>query len=269
MVTVRRWLSDCSLPLTEKRALLCSLTGMTQIQAITEGDRELPDELVSKLNELARRRQDGVPTPYLTGRQEFFSRDFKVDESVLIPRPDTECLVEWAIENIPQNALAVDLGTGSGCIAVTVKLERPDCSMWATDLSEKALAVARQNAEQLGAAIEFSQGSWLDALPENVSPEVILSNPPYIDPQDGHLKNLSCEPRSALTDEIDGLSCIREILRGCESHRTILKIIAIEHGWDQGAAVREIFKNYGFVMAETHRDYGGNDRFTTWKSAYR
>ena len=161
---------------------------------------------------------------------------------MLIPRSDTECLVEWLIEHLPKNALVCDLGTGSGCIAATVALERPDLTVWASDLSESALAVAQANCKALGADVKLVQGSWLDPYPAE----------------------LSFEPRSALTDESDGLIAYRTILPQIKRKAPKVQLIAVEHGWNQGEAVRSIFEENGFKGSATFRDYGNNPRFTTW-----
>ncbi len=251
--------------LSDKRALLCYVTGLTQVQTISEGDKELTDDELFSLNQLVAEHQTGVPVPYLTGSQEFFSLNFKVNMDVMIPRPDTECLVEWLIANAPQGSRVIDLGTGSSCIAISFALSRPDCVVKASDISPRALVMARENVKQLNAPVEIFEGSWFDPLKGVFEPDVVVSNPPYIDPNDKCLNDLVFEPIIALTDFKDGLSAIKQIVLQAKERAAKLNILAIEHGWDQGQAVREIFESCGFTNPQTHKDYGGNDRFTTWQ----
>ncbi len=265
--SVGSWFLETGLPSSEKRALLRYVLGFTQIQAMTERERILSEEESCLLNKLTERRLKGEPIPYLTGKQEFFSRDFIVNPSVLIPRPDTECLVEWLIENVPKSSTLVDLGTGSGCIAISLKLERPDLQVWASDNNLKALEVAKENAQALGADISFFESDWLSNMPEELIADVIVSNPPYIESNDQHLKALQYEPLYALTDFNDGLSCIRTIFEHAKALKKQPSIVAVEHGWDQGCAVRQIASNNEFYGSVTHKDYGDNDRFTVWVEA--
>ena len=262
--TLGEWHQATLLPTSEKRGFLCHFLGLTQIQTLTRKDLVLSENEIHELSEAVRRRLDGEPFPYIVGTQEFFSRPFFVNPSVLIPRPDTECLIEWLIDHIPKNAKAADLGTGSGCIAITLKLERPDLEVIATDISGDALAIAKKNAENLGAEIKFYQGDWLKAIPADESFDVIVSNPPYIDQHDEHLKQLTFEPISALTDHGNGLSYIEAIYSQASALQEKPSVIAIEHGWDQGSAVRQLAEKNSFKGAQTLRDYGGNDRFTVW-----
>lgn len=264
-ITLEDWYRSTNLPATEKRGFLCHFLGLTQIQAMTERNYPLTEIQIKTLTEAVNRRLSGEPFPYIVGTQEFFSRAFHVDSSVLIPRPDTECLVEWLIDNIPQNSKVADLGTGSGCIAITLKLERPDLKVAATDISSDAVVVARKNARDLNADIHFFQGSWLEALPSQENFDVIVSNPPYIERNDKHLQHLSFEPLLALTDNKNGLSCIEAIYQQSSNLPVQPSIIALEHGWDQGTAVRQLAEKYGFFNGKTFKDYGGNDRFTVWK----
>ncbi|MCD8340380.1 MAG: peptide chain release factor N(5)-glutamine methyltransferase [Burkholderiales bacterium] len=268
-ITIEQWLNESTLPLPEKRALVCHVTKLSQVQTITHGDQRLWKKDLQRLNELEAERKTGMPIPYLTGEQEFFSHPFKVNPDVMIPRPDTECLVEWMIENVPEDSTVIDLGTGSGCIAISFALERDDCEMLATDISPEALAIAAKNAKTLGAKVKFGQGSWLDAVPFERKLDVIVANPPYIEPKDEHLQALRFEPLDALTDHNDGLDCIRTIVKQAQSRILTLKALAIEHGWDQGAAVRTIFTENGFAMPTTLQDYAGNDRFTIWQRLLR
>ena len=212
------------------------------------------------------RRKLGEPVAYIVGRQGFWTLDLVVDTAVLIPRPDTETLVEWALSLLPANtpSRVLDLGTGSGAIALAVASERPTVSVLATDLSEAALDVARENARRNGIGhVVFARGAWLAALPAETAPfDLILSNPPYIADGDAHLAALRYEPRLALTSGIDGLDAIREIVREAPAHLTSGGWLLLEHGHDQGAAVRALLTEAGFEDVETRRDFGGNDRVT-------
>lgn len=267
MGTVREWLLSSSLDSIDKSFMLEHVCGMNKAAQLIHGDRILTPEETNILNDIANRRSEGVPLPYLLGSQEFFGHTFHVNSSVLIPRPDTECFVEWLLAHLPKKALICDLGTGSGCIAATLALERPDLSVWASDLSEDALAVAQSNCKALGADVKLVQGSWLDPYPAELTFDAIISNPPYIEGDDEHLDSLRYEPRSALTDEADGLIAYRVILPQIRRKAPEARVIAFEHGWNQGEAVRSIFEENGFEGAETFRDYGNNPRFTAWLKA--
>jgi release factor glutamine methyltransferase len=263
VATLAALLQASPLPRRETETVLCAVLKISRVDLILHPDREIGEEDSARVRHFLSQRAAGVPVPYLTGEQEFFSRAFRVTPDVLIPRPDTECLIEWCLEHIPDGSRVVDLGTGSGCIAATLALENPTLEVSAVDISPKALAVARENAASLGARVRFYEGSWLNALPASAAFDVIVSNPPYIEAGDRHLDALRYEPISALTDGADGLSCIREILR--EAQARPLSAVAVEHGWNQGEAVRRLFADYGFAGARTHKDYGGNDRFTVWE----
>ena len=264
MTTVREWLLSSSLDSIDKSFMLEQVCGMNKAAQLIHGDRVLTPEEENRLNDIANKRSEGVPLPYLLGTQEFFGRPFLVYPSVLIPRPDTECLVEWLIEHLPKNGLVCDLGTGSGCIAATVALERPDLTVWASDISKGALAVAQANCKALGADVKLVQGSWLDPYPAELSFDAVISNPPYIEGDDKHLDALRYEPRSALTDESDGLIAYRSILPQIKRKAPEVQVIAFEHGWNQEEAVQSIFEENGFKGASTFRDYGNNPRFTAW-----
>lgn len=263
-LTLGEWYQQTHLPASEKRGFLRHFLGLNQIQTMTRTDLVLTESQMEDLSQAVQRRLSGEPFPYIVGYQEFFSRTFLVNPTVLIPRPDTECLIEWVIENTPQQAKVVDLGTGSGCIAITLKLERPDLEVIATDISKEALSTAQENAKRLGAQIIFYLGCWLDALPKDEQIDVIVSNPPYIEKNDDHLRQLTFEPLSALTDHCSGLGCINSILEEASAFPSVT-LIAIEHGWNQGASVRSLAKEKGFQGARTFRDYGNNDRFTVWQ----
>ena len=226
---------------------------------------ELPDTRAEAFSRLVRQRAAGHPIAYLTETAEFWSLPLKVTPAVLIPRPDTECLVEAALARIPPQAdwRIADLGTGSGAIALAIASERPRCEIHATDVSPACIEVARENAKRLGLGrIHLHCGSWHEPLRGKF--HVIASNPPYVDAHDPHLEqgDLRFEPRHALTPGGDGMSAIRSI---CQSAGVILVEggwLMFEHGWQQAAATREALQKAGFVQLETLRDLQGHERVT-------
>jgi release factor glutamine methyltransferase len=232
----------------------------TRESLIAQPRREAPAGAAARLRELSGRRLAGEPMAYLLGQREFFGRPFRVDRSVLIPRPETECLVEAALQQLQgQSAPSViDLGTGSGCIAITLALERPDAGMWATDVSEPALELARTNAAALGARVQFLHGHWYAAAGRRF--DLIVANPPYVAAGDPHLAELGCEPSAALTDGGDGLSCLRAIIEQAQAHLNERGALLVEHGYDQGAAVRALMWQNGFQSIFTRTDLAGLER---------
>lgn len=217
------------------------------------------------------RRRLGEPVAYLIGLQGFWTIDLVVDTAVLIPRADTETLVEWALalarEALKTGPLALaDLGTGSGAIALALadELRGQAVAITATDASEAALAVAEENARRLGLIerVEFRSGDWFTALPAQQRYGLIVSNPPYIADGDAHLDALRYEPRCALTAGHDGLADIRRIIADARTHLLPGGWLLLEHGHDQGEAVRALFAAQGYAAIATRRDFGGNERVT-------
>jgi len=249
----------------DARILLSSVLGVPKESFIAHPEREVAEADAKRFLSMIDKAAQGYPIPYLTGLQAFWCRDFLVTPAVLIPRPDTETVVETALSLVKtiQRPRILELGTGSGCIAVTLALERTDATVQATDVSSEALKIAEQNARRLDAPeIAFSLGSWFDAIPRDVVFDLIVSNPPYIEPDDEHLVALRYEPIGALTDGVDGLSDIRAIATGSLQHLAPGGFLVLEHGYDQGAAVREILLAAGFSACRTIRDLGGNERCT-------
>jgi release factor glutamine methyltransferase len=256
---------QAALPLDplENRILLCEATGLTRVQLITQGDRPLTPEEAARLDDLVARRLRGEPIAYIVGRREFFGLDFEVGPAVLIPRPDTELIVELALERLPANApRLLDMGTGSGAIAVAVAYTRPDADVTALDVSPDALAVARSNAAANGARVRFVESSWFDALAAGETFDVIASNPPYIAAGDAHLAqgDLRFEPVGALTDHADGLSALRTIVAGSPRHLVPGGWLLLEHGYDQAAAVRALLLDAGFADVQSWQDLAGIER---------
>lgn len=250
--------------------LMAALLGCERSELYVHAQNPLEAATVLRYVSWIERRKLGEPVAYITGRQGFWTLDLIVDTTVLIPRPDTERLVEWACEiarelrderDAPIDVL--DLGTGSGAIALALTdTLRSDARITATDRSESALTVARENARMLNLdEIEFLSGHWfepLQAVPRRF--DLIVSNPPYIADHDPHLARLRYEPRLALTAGRDGLDALREIIRGAPAHLHPHGWLLLEHGHDQGAAVRELLLESGLKAVETRRDYGGNER---------
>lgn len=242
------------------------VTGFTRTQLITRSGHLLTGSQQSRLDALLTRRLQGEPVAYLTGRREFWSMELVITPDVLIPRPETELLVEQALAWIPKDAeaQAADLGTGSGAIALALARERPRCHVIATDASAAALSVARVNAERFGIAnIEFRQGEWLEPL-AGLSLDVIVSNPPYIAEHDPHLNDgdLRFEPRHALVSGADGLNAIRHLVVKAFTHLRPGGWLALEHGTDQGPAVAGLMASHGYQRISTQHDLAGHARLT-------
>ncbi len=204
----------------------------------------------------------GEPLAYVLGTQAFWTLNLKVTAATLIPRPDTEMVVTTILElPLPADACVVDLGTGTGAIALALTSERPTWQMTATDVSNDALHVAKQNAESHGLDhVRFGLGSWYDALDGEGRFDVIVSNPPYIDPDDVHLAGLRHEPITALTAPEHGLADLRHLIAHAPEKLQANGWLVLEHGYDQGAAVRDMLTVRGFQAVRTVRDFGGNDR---------
>ena len=201
------------------------------------------------------RRLRGEPLSYITGHQEFYGLDLHVDARVLCPRADTETMVDWALELMLTQARVLDLGTGSGAIALAIKHQQPDVQMHARDFSADALAVAQANAQRLGLDVAFSQGSWLDDLTDPF--DLIVSNPPYIADADPHLAALRHEPLQALVSGADGLEDLRSIIRQAPAFLAPGGWLLLEHGYDQALAVCDLLLAAGFADVQSRPDLAG------------
>lgn len=249
----------------EARLLLRHVLVCPPVWLETHDDEVLSEEAAARFVDWVARREAGEPVAYLLGYREFYGRDFTVSPAVLIPRPETELLVELALARLKnkEGARILDLGTGSGCIAVTLALECPSARVSAVDASANAIRVAQSNAVNLGARVSFHQGNWFEPL-ANQCFDLIVSNPPYIVEGDVHLRqgDLRFEPSSALASGADGLADIRRIVGGVPRYLVSGGWLMLEHGYDQAEAVAEIFAHGGFVAIEQHRDLAGIIRVT-------
>lgn len=251
-------------------ALLCHLLDCRRSYLMTWPEHELDAAQQATLAGWLARRLNGEPIAHLIGEREFWSLPLKVSPATLIPRPDTEVLVEQALARLPGGPCALlDLGTGTGAIALALKSERPDADVWAVDRMPAAAALARTNSAALGLPIEVRDGSWFAPLSDAPRFAMIVSNPPYIDGTDPHLHegDVRFEPRSALVAEEQGLADIRLIVTQAPAHLVPGGWLLLEHGWDQGEAVRQLLLQQGYVQVETVRDYGDNERVTLGRLA--
>ena len=245
----------------ETRILLGHALGLSRVQLITRADQLLSAADAACLRALFERRLAGEPIAYLTGEREFYGLGFRVTPAVLIPRPDTELLVELACARLPRGGSVLDMGTSSGAIAVAIAHARPDAQVSALDASAAALEVARFNAGRHGVQIDFVQSDWYAGLaPQRFS--MIVANPPYIVAGDRHLAegDLRFEPVDALTDHADGLSALRAIVKGAPAFLADEGMLLMEHGYDQAGTVRDLLR--GWDAVESWRDLAGIERVT-------
>lgn len=271
---VLAWASDdfkkrgLASPRLDAEVLLAHALGSTRVALVVDSSRELSPEDLARYRALIVRRRGHEPVAYLVGRREFFGREFRVDRRVLVPRPDTECLVEVAFERTRARSMygrALDLCTGSGCVAITFALGRPTWRVLACDLSPDALAVARDNALRLGAAwtVRFGSGDLFQAVPQGARFELITANPPYV--PSGDIAALDAdvrdhEPRVALDGGDDGLVLVRRIARAARGHLVPGGVLALELQYDQAARVEQLLAQGGFTDIQRRRDYGGHER---------
>jgi len=241
----------------EARVLAAFAWDVAPAWLIAHDTDALPAEQAAAFDALLKRRLAGEPVAHLTGSREFFGRPFVVTPDVLIPRPETELLVELALARIApdQAAHILDLGTGSGCIAVTLELERPLARVTAVDRSAAALGIARRNAEVLDAPVEFLTSDWYAALAGRRF-DLIVTNPPYIAAADPHLArgDVRFEPSAALASGLDGLDDLRHLIHGARAHLKSSGTLLLEHGYDQAAAVQSLLRESGFEFIQSWPD---------------
>lgn len=251
-------------PRLDAELLLHHVSGLSRTSFRAFPEREMDASLVAEFERLVARRIQGTPVAYLLGHQEFWSLPFKVSNSTLIPRPDTECLVEQALElALPDDAKVLDMGTGTGAIALALASEKPNWLVTACDLQEEAVTLAQANARELKLAVNVFQSSWFADLPTDRF-DLIVSNPPYIASGDYHLGegDVRFEPASALVAGAEGLDDIRQIVAGAPAWLNNNGWLLLEHGFDQASEVQTLFSRQGFLNIESRKDYGGNDRMT-------
>jgi release factor glutamine methyltransferase len=271
--TVAALIAARGLPQAEARALLAHVLATPREALIAAPARAVDPAAAARFDALAVRRGAGEPLAYLLEQKEFYGRAFRVTPAVLVPRPETELLVDTALAlgqgaGAPGSAGAgrplrvLDLGTGSGCLAITLALELPRAQVIAVDASAAALAVARDNAQRLRAGVSFVRGDWFAVQdgPGLGAYELIVANPPYVAAGDPHLAELQHEPAEALVSGPDGLDALRTIVAGATRHLADGGHLLVEHGYNQGAAVRALFEAAGFRDVRTLRDPAGHER---------
>jgi release factor glutamine methyltransferase len=262
-------LAASGLPPLEAQVLAAHALGFSRARVLAEAQRVLDTDTVRAIERLFLLRRAGEPVAYLTGEREFHGLSLKVTHDVLIPRPETELLVDLALERLPNRAgRLLDLGTGSGAIAVAVAHAAPDAEVVAVDSSRTALAVARENARRHGAAIRFVEGEWFDGIAGERF-DVVASNPPYVAAGDAHLGegDLRFEPRTALVGGPDGLDAIRTIVAGAKRHLVPGGWLLFEHGFDQAERCRSLLAMYGYAGIASWPDLAGITRVAGARAA--
>jgi release factor glutamine methyltransferase len=271
-VNLRQLALQFNLPLLEVRLLAEHACGIARIKWMTQADQDIDTKTFFELIELLKKRNNGHPIAYLIGCWHFFGLELSISPDVLIPRPETEELVEHAAawlqlykkyQNLNKPLQIIDLGTGSGAIALALKHTHPEYDIQACDISPAALSIAKTNAHRLKLDISFKQSNWLQAYPTSKQFDLIISNPPYIVNQDPHLMqgDLRFEPALALTDFADGLSAYRAIALAARQHLRPEAAVWVEHGYHQQNDIIQIFNEAGLIAAKGLKDLSGTDRF--------
>lgn len=248
----------------DAECLVTQVTGLSRAELFTHPEHTLTQEQQEALKHCVHRRLQGEPIAYITGHKEFWDLELKVTPEVLIPRPETECLVEWILEHYTaEHRLAIaDLGVGSGAIALALAHERPHWTIDATDYSKDALHIAKENAKTHHINnVHFFEGTWCEALPKQ-DYDIIVSNPPYIASNDPHLKKLSFEPIAALAAGKEGLDAIRILILQAKAYLNDRGILIFEHGYNQRDAVLALLNKAGYSNAKDHVDLSGQPRFS-------
>ena len=261
-MTVSEAIAASGIDAREARLLLAEICGFSQASLAASPEQDIPFEVEKAFFEFSERRKKGEPVAYILGRKEFYGLELSVNPSVLIPRPETELLVDLALEKKPASML--DLGTGSGAIALAVKFSRPEVRMVAVEADLSALLTAKRNAARLNLEIDFRHGRWLAPV-GNERFDIIVSNPPYIASGDPHLEDLRYEPNGALASGPDGLDSIREIVLAAPAHLAPGAWLLLEHGRGQESAVRNLLAAAGLESIATWPDLAGIARVSGGK----
>jgi release factor glutamine methyltransferase len=267
--TYRHLLQGAGVPELEARILLETAASRPRAWLLARLDEQADEQVEHLVRRFYARRQAGEPIAYITGDREFYSLELNITPDVLIPRPETELLVDLAIEKLPnRSGRVLELGTGSGAIAIALAKHLPDIELWAADISTAALAVAQKNAARHGVSIRFVQGDWFEAAPLG-NFDLIVSNPPYIPAQDKHLSqgDLRFEPPLALVGGMDGFDCIRRI-----THEALARLekggyLLFEHGFDQAERCRDLLSTYGYEQVASWPDLSGHMRVSGGRRA--
>ena len=270
MTTIAQLLAQSALPPLEARMLAERALGKPRAWLVAHADETAGAAAEQAFAAMAERRRQGEPIAYILGEREFYGLDFGVAPAVLIPRPETELLVELALARMPANAAArvLDLGTGSGAIAVTLAKQRQQARLTAVDVDYAALSVARANAKRHGVGVRFFCGDWFGALAGERF-DLIVSNPPYVAAGDPHLAlgDVRFEPRRALAGGADGLDCIRAISAQAQAHLMPGAWLLFEHGYDQAEACRALLWEQGYAEVQSWPDLAGIPRVSGGRAA--
>ncbi|NNC68044.1 MAG: peptide chain release factor N(5)-glutamine methyltransferase [Gammaproteobacteria bacterium] len=250
----------------DAQMLICHACNIEQTKIITYPEQTLNEQQLELFTSALNRRKNGEPLAYITGRKEFWSLEFTVSERVLIPRPETELLIELTLNEVSNTKAPriLDLGTGSGAISISVAKEREDAKIVATDISSQALEIAKKNAEKHNAEITFIKSSWYENLAEEIF-DAIICNPPYIAKDDPDLDKhvYQHEPGKALISDENGLKDLELVIAGAKEYLSSTGYLAVEHGFQQAKKVQQLFDQHGFMSIQTHKDLTGLDRATT------
>lgn len=258
--TIRELIATTNLDKIETKVLLRHALNLSPSELIMVNDKLLKEEELNKFNQLLQKRLLGIPIHYILGYKEFYSRDFQVTADTLIPRPETELLIDEVLKIAsPQNKI-LDLGTGTGCIAITCKLELLSLDITAVDKFKNTLNVARSNATNLNAEIDFIESDWYECVTGKFN--IIISNPPYIEKNDPYLLDLQYEPQHALTDFDNGLKHYEKIISRAPNYLSNNGHLVLEHGYMQKNAITKILQDNGFKSIRTIQDYANLDRIT-------
>ena len=250
----------------DAQLLICHACNIEQTKIITYPEQTLSEQQLELFTSALNRRKNGEPLAYITGRKEFWSLEFTVSEHVLIPRSETELLIELTLNEVSNTKAPriLDLGTGSGIISISVAKEREDAKIVATDISSQALEIAKKNAEKHNAEITLKKSSWYENLAEEIF-DAIICNPPYIAKDDPDLDKhvYQHEPGKALISDKNGLKDLELVIAGAKEYLSSTGYLAVEHGFQQAKKVQQLFDQHGFMSIQTHKDLAGLDRATT------